>query len=76
MTQLCALVAEVLGVEHGVVDADTGPLTLPKWDSLNHMRIVAAVEETYRVQLTTDEILNILNVTDIATLLQEKGAGP
>jgi acyl carrier protein len=76
MRQLCVLVAEVLGVEHGAVGADTGPLTLSKWDSLNHMRIVAAVEETYGVQLTTDEILNILNVTDLATLLQERGAGP
>ncbi len=76
MRHLCGLVAEVLGVERDVVGPETGPLLLPKWDSLNHMRIVAAVEESYGVQLTTDEIVNVLNVTDLATLLRERGVEP
>ena len=75
MKQLCLLVADVLGVGHDAVGPDTGPLTLSQWDSLNHMRLVAAVEETYAVQLSTDEIVNLLSVTDIATLLRDKGVG-
>ena len=73
MKQLCQLVAEVLGVEPDAVNPETGPLALPQWDSLNHMRLVASVEETYAVQLTIDEITNLLSVSDIAVLLQEKG---
>ncbi|MFI5396460.1 MAG: acyl carrier protein [Candidatus Binatia bacterium] len=76
MRQLCLLVADVLGVEHDVVRPETGPLSLSRWDSLNHMRIVAAVEETYGVQLSTDEIVNTLSVKDIVALLQEKGIEP
>lgn len=73
MKQLCGLVAEVLGVDYAEVNPETGPLMLPQWDSLNHMRLVAAIEETYRVQLTTDEITNVLSVTDFASLLRERG---
>ncbi len=73
MKKLCGLVAEVLGVEHESVEPDTGPLTLSQWDSLNHMRLVAAVEETYGVQLSTDEIVTLLSVGEIAALLREKG---
>lgn len=73
MRRLCALVADILGVEHDAVSAKAGPLTLSRWDSLNHLRIVAAVEETYGVQLSTDEIVNTLSVHDFAMLLREKG---
>jgi acyl carrier protein len=73
MNELCGLVAEVLGVDYGCVGPETGPLTLPQWDSLNHMRLIGAVEETYGVQLSTDEILNLLSVEDIAALLRERG---
>jgi acyl carrier protein len=73
MNRLCGLVAEILGVDVGEVNPETGPLVLPPWDSLNHMRLVAAIEETYSVQLTTDEITNVLSVSDFATLLRERG---
>jgi acyl carrier protein len=73
MKQLCGLVAEVLGVDHTEVSPETGPLMVPQWDSLNHMRLVAAIEETYHVQLTTDEITNVLSVADFAGLLRERG---
>lgn len=67
------MVAEVLGVDYGAVTSETGPKTLPKWDSFAHIQLVAAVEETYRVQLSTDEIVNILSVSDFALLLRQKG---
>jgi acyl carrier protein len=74
MNQLCRLIAEILGVEYSEVGQQTGPGTIAKWDSLAHIQLVAAIEETYKVQLSTDEIVNLLSVKDIATLLREKGA--
>lgn len=73
MNELCGLIADVLGVDREGVTKDTGPLTLPRWDSLNHMRLVAAIEETYGVQMSTDEITSLTSVADIAALLHEKG---
>jgi len=74
MKRLCSLVAETLGVEASAVGPKTGPGNPPKWDSLAHIQLVAVIEETYGVQMSTDEIVNLQCVSDIATLLQEKGA--
>lgn len=73
MNKLCRFVAEILGVEHDEVGPDTGPGIIPKWDSLAHIQLVAAMEETYEVQLSMDEIINLFSVRDIVTLLEEKG---
>jgi acyl carrier protein len=73
MTQFCRFVAEILGVKHSDVGPETGPGVIAKWDSLAHIQLVAAIEETYKVQLTMDEIVNLLCVSDIVTLLEEKG---
>ena len=74
MKRLCSLVAETLGVEAGAVGPKTGPGNPPKWDSLAHIQLVAVIEETYGVQMSMDEIVNLQCVSDIATLLQGKGA--
>jgi acyl carrier protein len=73
MNQLCRLIAEILGVEYGEVGPQTGPGTVSKWDSFAHIQLVAAIEETYGVQLSTDEIGAIRSIGDFATLLREKG---
>ena len=73
MKQVCRLVAEILGLELESVGPETGPGNPPKWDSFAHIQLVAVVEETYGVQMSTDEIVNLLSISDIAKLLQEKG---
>lgn len=73
MKQLCRFVAGVLEVEPAVVGPETGPLTLPKWDSFNHIHLVVAIEDTYGIELSPDEIVSLLSVSDVARLLQEKG---
>ena len=73
MNRLCSLVAETLGLEASSVGPETGPGNHPKWDSFAHIQLIVVVEETYGVEMSTDEIVNLLNVSDIAKLLQEKG---
>ena len=74
MSRLHSLVAEVLGVEVASVTGDTGPGTIPQWDSMAHMQLVAAVEESYAVQFSIEEIPSILSVAELVQLLREKGA--
>ena len=73
MTQLCQLVAGILKVDASKVGPEAGPLTLPQWDSFHHVHIVVAVEETFGVQLSPDEIVGLLSVSDIAGALQKRG---
>jgi acyl carrier protein len=71
--RLCQLVAKVLEVEENAVSPETGPMSLPEWDSFKHVQLVVTIEETYGVQLPTEEIVNLFSVKDIAKLLQESG---
>jgi acyl carrier protein len=58
----------------------TGPLTLetmardvPKWDSLQHMALVAAIEQTFEISLSMDEMIEIRTVNDICQILDRHG---
>lgn len=69
---LCGLVADTLKVSRDAVNLDSGPLTLPQWDSFNHLHLVVAVEERYKIELGVDEIATMISVKDIMRILQEK----
>ena len=46
---------------------------VPLWDSLKHIILVVEIEMQLGVRLTTDELANLRNVSELVTLLQQKG---
>lgn len=42
------------------------------WDSLNHINLIVAVEERFRLRLTTKEVAGLKNVGGLIALLQGK----
>ncbi len=46
--------------------------TVPGWDSLSHVRILAAVEAEFGVRLRTLEVLRLKNVGDLQRLVDSK----
>lgn len=42
------------------------------WDSLNHLRLIIAVEEEFGVRLEPDEIANIASLADLESMLEGK----
>lgn len=67
--QLEALLAAVLDVEPGVVTADSSAGELEAWDSLAHLSVVAAVEETYGVTCSMAEMGEMRSVASIRSFL-------
>lgn len=47
---------------------------IPTWDSLAHMMLIVRLEDTYRVQLTGDEIADMKSVGDARSALLAHGA--
>ena len=43
--------------------------TVENWDSLNHLRLVTAVEEEYGVGLTMDEVVSIASIADFQRII-------
>lgn len=44
-----------------------------KWDSLQHVALVAAVESMFTISLSMDEMMEIASVSDIHTVLDRHG---
>ncbi|MDE1151265.1 MAG: acyl carrier protein [Micavibrio sp.] len=64
--------AGVLQVDATQLD-DRMPLAaMEKWDSLAAMHLVAAIEEKFKVHLSTKEIMNVTAIGIIRKTLQEK----
>ena len=45
---------------------------VPGWDSLNHINIIVAVEEAFKVKFKSMELLKLKQVGDLQKLLDSK----
>lgn len=74
--------ATLTGVFHDVFDDDTIVVTpeltaddVDEWDSLRHIRLVAAVEKKFGLNFSAAEIGRLKNVGQLVTLIETKSAG-
>lgn len=45
--------------------AEDTPQTLPEWDSFAHINIIATLEDTLGVELSTDEVSSLSSIADV-----------
>jgi acyl carrier protein len=43
-----------------------------EWDSLNHIRLVVAIEAEFKIRFTAGEISDLENVGELVALIQRK----
>lgn len=67
------LFSETLAIDPARVQELSSPDTIREWDSLATMKLVAAVEETFSVKLSTREILSMRTIEAIRSVLRKKG---
>ncbi len=69
---LINLFAEVLQVEPKTLNDNSSPDNVKQWDSLAAMHLVAAIEDTFKVQLSTKEIMKMSTIGLARKTLQGK----
>jgi acyl carrier protein len=69
---LIQLFAEVLQVDPTDLNEDSSPDNVKQWDSLAAMELVAAIEEKFRVKLSTKEIMKMSTLGRARKVLQGK----
>ncbi len=69
---LIQLFAEVLQVDPTDLNEDSSPDNVKQWDSLAAMELVAAIEEKFKVQLSTKEIMKMSTIGRARKVLQGK----
>jgi len=67
------VMADVLGVEARAIGENTSVDTLPAWDSLNHMKLVLALESEFDIAFSGEESVQILSYPLIRAVLAERG---
>ena len=67
------LLGELLQVDPSVLDDDTGQANTDQWDSLTHLNIISAIEETYAVEFSVAEMREATSVGALRAVLGSKG---
>jgi acyl carrier protein len=63
------IVADVFGLDAADVGLDSGPATIERWDSVNHLSLVLALEGEFGVSFTPDQVDHFDRVASIVAAL-------
>lgn len=73
--RLRSIVADVLRVGIEEVPKDASAETIEAWDSLVHLDIILAIEQTLNVQFKTEEIPQLTSLAKLEEALGQHGSG-
>jgi acyl carrier protein len=58
---------------NGQITPETSQRDVPKWDSLQHIALVTAIEQSFGISLSMDEMVEMRTVADICKILDRHG---
>ena len=70
--KLVQVFAETLDVDPASIVETTSPKTVPSWDSLASLNLLAAVEKAFGVSFTMEETLAMEDVGAVSRILATK----
>lgn len=73
IADLKATLSGVLGLPAAEIGESTSIDSVAAWDSLKHLNLVLALEDTFAVSLTEEQSLEIVNYPLIKSVLAEHG---
>ncbi|UCE06740.1 MAG: acyl carrier protein [bacterium] len=66
------IISQVMNVPFEEVNERSSSENLEKWDSFQHMNLILALEEEFKIKFTDEEIINMGNAGIILEALQNK----
>jgi acyl carrier protein len=70
--ELKRVILTVLRLDDWDIKDETIAPHVPGWDSLNHVNVILAVEQHFRVRFKPVEILKLKNIGDLQRLVSSK----
>jgi len=67
--KLAEIIADIFFLDEDEVTMELTPEDIGLWDSLNHLRLVTAVENAFDIKLTMSEIQSIDNIAKLDELV-------
>lgn len=72
LKRVLAIAADVFQVPEARLGPASSPDTVESWDSLHHLELVLALEQEFGIQISPEEIEQLLSIELIADLMEEK----
>lgn len=73
--KLKAVIFRELGLDEYELTESTLATEVPGWDSLSHIRVLAAVEDAFGVRFKSHEVMRLKNVGELDALVRRKSSG-
>ncbi len=73
MNRLIDCFVQTFAIERRQVVPTLAYQSIPQWDSVGHMALVAQIENTFNVTLDTDDIIGMSDVTKAVEILGKHG---
>ena len=73
--EIIQIIASVLALEKSQITLDSSIQNTFNWDSLNHLRILTAIEAKYGCMLKIEEISTVESVRDWVEIIQRYQRG-
>ena len=71
--KLIKVFSDALGIDLSDVHDNLEYNTIPQWDSVGHMALVAALEKEFDVMFDTDDIIDMSSVEKAKEILLKNG---
>lgn len=66
------IASDIFGLPQAAITAGSAPENVETWDSVRHLSLILALEETFQLQLSPEETERIQTVGRAAELVEEK----
>ena len=73
MNRLVDCFVQTFAIEKDEVTPKLAYQSIPTWDSVGHMTLIAEIENVFDVTLDTDEIIDMSDVSKAVEILQKHG---
>lgn len=69
MLRLCRLIADIFAADVSTIKANSSRDTIAQWDSLGHVQVLAAIEQTFGVRIPDEAAVAAQSVNDLANAI-------
>jgi acyl carrier protein len=68
-----SLIAMSFGISKDRISSSTRQADIPEWDSVGHLNLMLALEDTFGIRLDVDDMKRLTTVEAILNYLEEAG---
>ncbi len=70
--EISNIISKTLNIKVNDLNLNSGKNNILKWDSLNQVKIILAIEEKYKIKFGTDNFEDLNNIKKIVEVISEK----